>query len=230
MKNIIYERDYSHLFSLSSDEGTEMEIAMKKQIYDYAKQHGVFQKFRQVMASVPKVVIPEQKANFEILLQKAEQLAMKYGGKLHGEVKYDMWESVIILILPFLEFVDQDEYDFLKSVANLTNHISITATKDGGIRIRVMIDYFSELFEKETTSADILDSIIMEDQYLVQMLDTLYEVHQRNFVTSVSNLLGLLNIEGKYSADELPNVITNFVESDSINYGALLLTCLSCSA
>lgn len=151
MENIVFDRDYSEEYKKALESRNS-----EPDILDIAEQTGFWQAYKQMRDSIPKVIVPEDKAAYENLLPRLDALAKRVGGKIHGEVSYDKWQSEINLILPFFEFGDNEEYKLLIDLAFNTHLLTITATEDGNVRIHIMINYFREVIEPSESTEELI--------------------------------------------------------------------------
>lgn len=94
MKNEVYEADYRR-----KDKSEEIPKA-----FEVAVETGFFKTYNDIMRSIPKVIVPEDKKNYEELLQKLDFLAKRRGGMIRGIVNYEKFDSHIYITLPFFEF------------------------------------------------------------------------------------------------------------------------------
>lgn len=135
MKNEIYEADYRR-----SDVPEGSTSA-----FDIAVETGFFKKYNDIMRSIPKVIVPEDKKNYEELLQKLDALAKRRGGMIRGIVSYEKFDSHIYITLPFFEFSHEEEHKLLAELESKAHSLTFTVTDDGMIELSVMINYFEEL-------------------------------------------------------------------------------------
>ena len=106
MKNEIYEADYRR-----REERSEFPNA-----FDDAVMTGFFKAYGDIMRSIPKMIVPQDKKNYEELLLKLDALAKRRHGSIRGVVSYERWDSHIYVTLPFFEFSDQEEHKLLGSM------------------------------------------------------------------------------------------------------------------
>lgn len=95
MKNEIYEADYRR-----REERSEFPNA-----FDDAVMTGFFKAYGDIMRSIPKMIVPQDKKNYEELLLKLDALAKRRHGSIRGVVSYERWDSHIYVTLPFLSFL-----------------------------------------------------------------------------------------------------------------------------
>lgn len=169
MKNEIYEADYRR-----SDVPEGSTSA-----FDIAVETGFFKKYNDIMRSIPKVIVPEDKKNYEELLQKLDALAKRRGGMIRGIVSYEKFDSHIYITLPFFEFSHEEEHKLLAELESKAHSLTFTDTDDGMIELSVMINYFEELgntdnvfdmalYGNEKLTEALLDSIEKRRQSIIE--------------------------------------------------------------
>lgn len=147
MKNEVYEADYTR--EPNPDEGLG--------ILGLARDTGFFKAYDDLMRSLPKYVVPEDKKNYEELLPKLDVLAKRKGGKIKGIVDYERWDAHIYITLPFFEFVHKDEVELLRELEAKAHSLTFSVTDDGKIRLSVMINYFEEIGDKDKVFSQAID-------------------------------------------------------------------------
>lgn len=135
MKNEVYEADYRR-------KSSPKEIP---DAFDIAVETGFFKTYNDIMRSIPKVIVPEDKKNYEELLQKLDALAKRRGGIIRGIVSYEKFDSHIYITLPFFEFSHEEEHKLLAELESKAHSLTFTVTDDGMIELSVMINYFEEI-------------------------------------------------------------------------------------
>lgn len=135
MKNEVYEADYRR--KSNPDEIPDA--------FDIAVETEFFKTYNDIMRSIPKVIVPEDKKNYEELLQKLDALAKRWGGTIRGIVSYEKFDSHIYITLPFFEFSNEEEHKLLAELESKAHSLTFTVTDDGMIELSVMINYFEEI-------------------------------------------------------------------------------------
>lgn len=97
------------------------------------------------MRKLPKIINPIRKANFEYVQKICDDMAKRWGGKIRSEVRYDKWDTIIDLTLPFIEFGSPE--DLLK-MAKISRRVD-SASDNGGVRIHIFCYYFNDVASKE---------------------------------------------------------------------------------
>ena len=161
MENIVFDRNYE-LFS----EDNSFADAVYKQI---TAPDGFFASFTKKMDAIPKVIVPEDQANYEYLLERCDQFAQDHHGRIHAVVDYQHFHSEINLYLRMIEFDCEEDMSLLKDIGERAHYVCITPEEGGGFRIHIMINYFQELMTDE--QCDYLKyETIMEDAELADLL------------------------------------------------------------
>ena len=143
MENTVFERNY--------------EIAEKddraRAVFERAFAPGGFmEEFTKKMDAIPKVIVPEDKENYEYLLNRCDDYAKRHHGRICGVVDYEHWDAHIDLYLRMLEFDDAEDMSFVKDIGEKAHYLCITPVEGGGFRVHIMINYFEELMSEEYRS------------------------------------------------------------------------------
>lgn len=162
MKNEIYEADYTR----DEDEEPVSDAFL------LAMETGFFKRYNDIMNSIPKIIVAQDKQNYEELLSRLDAHAKRKRGKIKGIVDFQKWDSHIYITLPFFEFIHKDEYELLRDLATKTNGLTFTVTEDGEIQLSVMINYFDEIGDTD----DVLMQALEGND---ELIDALHENAQR---------------------------------------------------
>lgn len=162
MDDIIFEKDYRQ------KEDSEEDIR-RAQILDRAITGGFFDTYKSAMDKIPKYIVPEDKANYEYLLDRCDKFVERYRGHIRGIVDYHKWHSEIVLTLPFAEFGDPEDRAFLAEIAEKSHSVTFEPSESGGIRVRVFICYFDELMSADHKAYEKYNAI-MDDETLASLL------------------------------------------------------------
>lgn len=162
MDDIIYEKDYRQ------KEDSEEDIR-RAQIFDRAITGGFFDTYKSAMDKIPKYIVPEDKANYEYLLDRCDKFVERYRGQIRGIVDYHKWQSEIVLTLPFAEFGDPEDRAFLAEIAEKSHSVTFEPSENGGIRVRIFICYFDELMSADHKAYEKYNAI-MDDETLASLL------------------------------------------------------------
>lgn len=163
MDDIIYERDYR---SKPEDEADKRH----RMIFDQAVNGGFFDTFKAEMDKIPKIIVPEDKANYEYLLDRCDKFAERHRGYVRGVVDYHKWQSEIVMALPFAEFCDPEDLAFLREIAEKSHSVTFESDEENGICVRIFICYFDELMT-DAHEYYLKYSAIMDDEKLASMLN-----------------------------------------------------------
>ena len=162
MDNIIYEKDYRQ-------KADDEEDVRRAQILDRAINGGFFEAYSKEMDKIPKYIVPEDKANYEYLLERCEKFVERFCGHIKGVVDYQKWHSEIVMTLPFAEFGDPEDRAFLAEIAEKSHSVTFEPSAEGGIRVRIFICYFDELMTEEHKGY-LKYNAIMDDEVLASLL------------------------------------------------------------
>lgn len=139
-------------------------------IFDQAVNGGFFDTFKAEMDKIPKIIVPEDKANYEYLLDRCDKFAERHRGYIRGIVDYHKWQSEIVMTLPFAEFCDPEDLAFLREIAEKSHSVTFEPDEDNGICVRIFICYFDELMT-DAHEYYLKYSAIMDDEKLASMLN-----------------------------------------------------------
>ena len=161
MDNIVFDRNYE----IASEECDGSDA-----IYELATAPGgFFESFTKKMAAIPKVIVPEDKVNYEYLLERCDQFVQEHHGRIHAVVDYQHFHSEINLFLRMIEFDCEEDMSLLKDIGEKAHYVCITPEEGGGYRIHIMINYFQELMTDE--QCDYLKyETIMDDKEMANLL------------------------------------------------------------
>ena len=163
MENIIFERDYTQAHKDKAQDITANKLFEQAYFGDFIDN------YQKAMDAVPKVIVPEYKANYEYLLSLCDTLAKQWGGSVRGVIDYNHWDAQIDLIVPFAEFSSSDELQLLRDMAEKAHSVTFQPTHDGKLRIHLFNLYFEELISEEHRGF-IEYEAIMKDEKLAEML------------------------------------------------------------
>lgn len=178
MENIVFDRNY---------EWTPEENSVAAAIYDrYMEPDGFFAAFTRKMDAIPKVIVPEDQANYEYLLKRCDQFAEEHHGRIHAVVDYQHYHSEINLFLKLIEFDCDEDMSLLKDIGEKAHYVCITPEEGGIFRIHIMINYFQELMTDEYR--DYLKyEAVMEDEALSGLLNMPELTQEQEEAVSVIN-------------------------------------------
>ena len=159
MDDIIFEKDYRETESAEYDKWCD-------EVFDRAVNCGVLKAYSEAMDKIPKIIVPEDKKNYEYLLERCDAFVKQHRGYIKGIVDYHRWHAEINMFLPFAEFDDSEDLTFLKEIAEKSQTVCFSPDEEGGIRVHIFINYFEELMSAEHKSYIEYDAI-MQDKKLV---------------------------------------------------------------
>lgn len=136
--NEVYKRDYT----LPESETSTEPITF---FDECDNEFGMIQMYKLYAKTVPKHIVPEDKANYEYLLQRCDEMAAAHYGQLYGIVDYGTYGAKIQLTLPrFFEFCDDDDLLFLKEIAEKSRTVRFEPAANDSIVMNIFINYFDE--------------------------------------------------------------------------------------
>ena len=162
MDDIIFEKDYRETESAEYDKWCD-------EVFDRAVNGGMLKAYSEAMDKIPKIIVPEDKKNYEYLLERCDAFVKQHRGYIKGIVDYHHWHAEINMFLPFAEFDDSEDLTFLKEIAEKSQTVCFSPDEEGGIRVHIFINYFEELMSAEHKSYIECDAI-MQDKKLSELL------------------------------------------------------------
>lgn len=179
MENQIYERDYRQ----AKERKRQVLQSTDFDVISELKAAGFFQKLNERLSQIPKVIVPEDKANYDYLLEQCDAFAKRHGGRLRGIVDFEQYESHINLYVPFFEIDFPEDRRSIFDVLTRSTYFSFMPDKTGWTRLHIFINYFSEAI-----SQDAKESII--SQLCEEMGDEFQNnlVQNNRFGTAVDKL------------------------------------------
>lgn len=141
MENIVYDRNY--------EVKGERDMLTHK-IFDLATAPGGYlEKLAEKLNKIPKVIIPEDKENYDYLLAQCDEFAQRHQCRIHGEVDYEHWDAHIDLYPAPCEFNTPEDMKLLRDIGEKAHYLSIEPQADGEFHIHIMINYFQDLMTDE---------------------------------------------------------------------------------
>lgn len=167
MDNILYEHDYSEEHWRNHE---SRSILLSTDIVDCAAETGFFKAYSEAMQALPKIVNPVRKANFEYVRDICDKMAKRWGGKIRAEVRYDKWDGIIDLILPFIEFGNYDELKDLQEIAKRVDSLNFTP-HEGGVRLHIFCYYFDDIVSEEEKDDIFFEALTERPELMKSLLD-----------------------------------------------------------
>ena len=161
MENIEFERNYE-----KQSVGAEDKFLFEQMV----APGGFFESFQKKLDAIPKVIVPEDKANYEYLLEKCDIFAQRNFGRIHGVVDYTHWDAHIDVIVPMLEFCDPEDMALLKDIGEKAHYLTVDLVEDGRYRVHIRINYFQELITDEYEEY-LKIKTLQENEKLAEMLE-----------------------------------------------------------
>lgn len=157
MENQIYERDYRQ----AKERKRQVLQSTDFDVIGELKAAGFFQKLNERLNQIPKVIVPEDKVNYDYLLEQCDAFAKRHGGRLRGIVDFEQYESHINLYVPFFEIDFPEDRRFIFDVLTRSTYFSFMPDKTGWTRLHIFINYFSEAISQDA-KADIINQLCEE--------------------------------------------------------------------
>ena len=177
MENIVYKRDYKEA-KAARDKQNRNDIP--SQVFDYLITSSALNTMNDAYAEMPRVINDGHKAAYERILNALDQIANTFGGQIEGVVDYQNWEASIFVVLPFVEFSSVDELSLLKDIASNSQTVTFTVTPEGGVRMKMLIDYFDIVGNVDA----MLEEEIRNNPKLVAMLEEADRTEKQRLMTN----------------------------------------------
>lgn len=177
MENIVYKRDYKEA-KAARDKQNRNDIP--SQVFDYLITSSALNTMNDAYAEMPRVINDGHKAAYERILNSLDRIANTFGGQIEGVVDYQNWEASIFVVLPFVEFSSVDELSLLKDIASNSQTVTFTVTPEGGVRMKMLIDYFDIVGNVDA----MLEEEIRNNPKLVAMLEEADRTEKQRLMTN----------------------------------------------
>ena len=166
MENEIYFRDYKDEYQKKQK---SLESRFSESVLTHAEENGFFKAYEAAWREIPKAILPQSKANYEKVLSLCDSIAKRWGGSIHGEVRYDKWDAIIDLVLPFIEFAGTDEMEMLAFIAKAADSVTFESLGERSVKAHIFFKYFTDVIDEDEKEA-IIDNLIEQDSKLKDML------------------------------------------------------------
>lgn len=214
MENLVYERDYA-------DEHRKRREREGIAVLERVISGGFLKNLEDSYKALPKMIVPEYKANYEHLLDACDNIAKQLGGHIRGVVDYERWEAFVDVVLPYAEFASEEELQLLKEISEKVYSATFRATEDGNTNLRLYIPYFEDLVSDEEKEYLKYEELI-KDPELLKQLGGLPDTSPKldAFIVFMDGLLG--SVEQATQQDrteifiEIINRVNDRVEDDDM--------------
>ncbi len=163
MEDEVFERDYS----LTDGEHKKVHEEMVSDFFESAVESGFLDSFQEALNAVPKIISPKDRNDYEDLLERLDEYAARVHGKIRGVINYQHWYSYIDLEVPFLEFAYAQDFLLLADIALTAHRLSIRATGNDWIHLKLYISYFTEIYDP----SHILGEMISQNENMQDYLE-----------------------------------------------------------
>lgn len=163
MDDVIFERDYSIPCTKTAESSFEGQVLERVMDGNFLKAYA------DAMDRIPKIIVPQDKENYDYLLPLCDNLAKRLHGKVKGVVDYHRWHSYIDVHLPFLAFESPEEMRQMKEISERAHSVTVQPSGNG-IRLHIAINYFEELMT-ETEHTFLTIHALQQDKQLTGILN-----------------------------------------------------------
>lgn len=201
MENMEFERNYEKQ-SVSEEDKLFFEQVVAP--------GGLFESFQKKLDAIPKVIVPEDKANYEYLLEKCDIFAQRNFGRIHGVVDYTHWDAHIDLIVPMLEFCDPEDMALLKDIGEKAHYLTVDLVEDGRYRVHIRINYFQELITDEYEEY-LKIKTLQENEKLAEMLEPDFTPEQEALLEVTQGILDRFDEETSVDRNTAFRAVVEFI-------------------
>ena len=204
MENMEFERNYEKQ-SVSEEDKLFFEQVVAP--------GGLFESFQKKLDAIPKVIVPEDKANYEYLLEKCDIFAQRNFGRIHGVVDYTHWDAHIDLIVPMLEFCDPEDMALLKDIGEKAHYLTVDLVEDGRYRVHIRINYFQELITDEYEEY-LKIKTLQENEKLAEMLEPDLTPEQEALLEVTQGILDRFDEETSIDRNTAFRAVVEFIDRE----------------
>ena len=204
MENMEFERNYEKQ-SVSEEDKLFFEQVVAP--------GGLFESFQKKLDAIPKVIVPEDKANYEYLLEKCDIFAQRNFGRIHGVVDYTHWDAHIDLIVPMLEFCDPEDMAVLKDIGEKAHYLTVDLVEDGRYRVHIRINYFQELITDEYEEY-LKIKTLQENEKLAEMLEPDLTPEQEALLEVTQGILDRFDEETSIDRNTAFRAVVEFIDRE----------------
>ena len=169
-----------------------------------------FESFQKKLDAIPKVIVPEDKANYEYLLEKCDIFAQRNFGRIHGVVDYTHWDAHIDLIVPMLEFCDPEDMALLKDIGEKAHYLTVDLVDGGRYRLHIRINYFQELITDEYEEY-LKIKTLQENEKLAEMLEPDFTPEQEALLEVTQGILDRFDEETSVDRNTAFRAVVEFI-------------------
>lgn len=203
MENIEFERNYEKQSVGAED----------KFLFEQMAPGGFFESFQKKLDAIPKVIVPEDKANYEYLLEKCDIFAQRNFGRIHGVVDYTHWDAHIDVIVPMLEFCDPEDMALLKDIGEKAHYLTVDLVEDGRYRVHIRINYFQELITDEYEEY-LKIKTLQENEKLAEMLEPDLTPEQEALLEVTQGILDRFDEETSIDRNTAFRAVVEFIDRE----------------
>lgn len=201
MENIEFERNYE-----KQSVGAEDKFLFEQMV----APGGFFESFQKKLDAIPKVIVPEDKANYEYLLEKCDIFAQRNFGRIHGVVDYTHWDAHIDVIVPMLEFCDPEDMALLKDIGEKAHDLNVDLVDGGRYRLHIRINYFQELITDEYEEY-LKIKTLQENEKLAEMLEPDFTPEQEALLEVTQGILDRFDEETSVDRNTAFRAVVEFI-------------------
>ncbi len=150
MKVEVFEHDYGKDKELLSLSG---ESKRADKVYQCAIDNNVYHSIGDRLQSLPRIINPIAKENFEQATAYLQFLAMVNFGKIKSVVNYENYDVTIDVYMPFFEFIGIEK-EHLSFIANTAANVTFCKAEDGDLHLHVRYDYFDKIGDPDEIIQD----------------------------------------------------------------------------
>ena len=159
------------------------------------------------------MIVPEDKANYEYLLEKCDIFAQRNFGRIHEVVDYTHWDAHIDLIVPMLEFCDPEDMALLKDIGEKAHYLNVDLVDGGRYRLHIRINYFQELITDEYEEY-LKIKTLQENEKLAEMLEPDLTPEQEALLEVTQGILDRFDEETSIDRNTAFRAVVEFIDRE----------------
>lgn len=171
MAKTIYERDFYEEYKCNSELDSEYKPT-QQEIDRFMLMYQATGKCADELQSAPRIILPKAKEKYDLLLRKCEDFSRRVGGKIRGEIDYELYGAEIEVIVPYAEFTSYENLEFLREISQNASSVLFESIAERKTRMLLVLDYFQSIIPKAEIEAR-LEAAQKIDAERISLLETL---------------------------------------------------------
>lgn len=102
-------------------------------------------KYDDYLSRQPHIVTPGAETIFERMLAQCDKITKEFSGEIRAEINYSTYEASIVMLLPLVEFINNEFMSFLTELTHTASLIRFSPLTNGALRFEINMPYFRPL-------------------------------------------------------------------------------------